>query len=112
MVRVPDVKAIATMRHINQVLNREVGGSTGTNLYAAFQIIADMRTRGETGSVVSMICDSGSRYKNTYYNDSWLSDNGLLDHQGMVKQQLVHFQQTGEWSAINEEPSLITMKEQ
>lgn len=99
MKKVPDVAAIATMHYINKVLNREVGGSTGTNLYAAFQVIAQMQEKGETGSVVSMICDSGSRYKNTYYNQDWLDDNGLLDGQETVQLQLQQFENTGIWSA-------------
>lgn len=97
MKKIQDVAAIATMHHINQVLNREVGGSTGTNLYAAFQIIAAMQEKGEEGSVVSMICDSGSRYKNTYYNNDWLQENGLLQGQEKVMQRLSKFQTHGIW---------------
>ena len=34
MMRVPDAASIATMRWVSRVLNRPVGGSTGTNLWA------------------------------------------------------------------------------
>ena len=32
---------------------------------------------GKTGSLVTLICDSGDRYANTYYSDEWLAANGL-----------------------------------
>ncbi len=89
MQKVPDAAAIATMQWINRVLNRRVGGSTGTNLFAALSLIQQMHQRGETGSVVSMICDAGDRYNNTYYNEAWLQDKGLLPdialYQGTVQ---------------------------
>ncbi len=98
MTKVPDTASIATMQQVNKTLNREVGASTGTNLYAAFALIAKMYERGETGSVVSMICDSGNRYKNTYYNPQWLAHKGLSGDQEKYQQQLQHFHQTGQWS--------------
>lgn len=100
MLKIDDVASIATMEHVNSVLNREVGGSTGTNLYAAFQVIARMQENGETGSVVSMICDSGNRYKNTYYNDTWLQDNQLTQGIDTVKTQLTEFQTTGKFAPL------------
>ncbi len=36
-----------------------------------------MRAEGETGSLVTLICDSGERYGNTYYSDDWLKANDL-----------------------------------
>lgn len=98
MKKVPDVSAIATMQHVNSILNREVGGSTGTNIYAAFQLIAQMSENHESGSVVSMICDSGSRYQNTYYDEQWLARNQLKDGLQEIREQLALFQTTGKWS--------------
>lgn len=99
MIKVPDTAAIATMQHVNTALNREVGGSTGTNIYAAFQLIAQMQQQGQTGSVVSMICDSGNRYRNTYYNEEWLSGKGLTSDIAWYHQQLNHFSATAQWLA-------------
>jgi cysteine synthase A len=39
--------------------------------------VAQMRATGQTGSVVSLICDGGERYAHTYYNDEWLAARGL-----------------------------------
>lgn len=77
VLRVPDGASIAAMRFGSDHLGQLVGGSTGTALWAAFQIIADMRANGEKGSVVSVICDHGERYLDTYYNDEWVADQGI-----------------------------------
>ena len=42
------------MRAGSAVLGRRVGGSTGTNLWGAFGLIAQMRAAGRTGSVVTL----------------------------------------------------------
>ena len=77
MIQVPDAGSLAAMRLLRAKTRYFAGGSTGTNLYAAFQIIAGMLQRRERGSIVTLICDSGERYANTYYNDDWLADQGL-----------------------------------
>jgi len=77
MLQVPDAASIATMRHVRKVTGRSVGGSTGTNVWGAFRLIAEMRERGERGSVVTLICDGGERYAGTYYSDAWVAAQGL-----------------------------------
>jgi cysteine synthase A len=77
MIQVPDAASIATMRLVRQRTGRSVGGSTGTNVWGAFQLIAEMLSRGERGSVVTLICDGGERYSGTYYSDAWVSGQGL-----------------------------------
>ena len=52
------------------------GGSTGTNLWGAVRLLAEMIAAGERGSVVSLICDDGRRYAQTYYDDGWLAQRG------------------------------------
>lgn len=77
MVRVPDVMSLAAVRLLRDLTGIHAGGSTGTNLVAAFRLIADMVAEGRTGSVVTLICDSGARYARTYYNDTWVRAQGL-----------------------------------
>ncbi|MFC4589693.1 L-cysteine desulfhydrase Cds1 [Sphaerisporangium corydalis] len=77
MIQVPDASSIAAMRWVREVTGRHVGGSTGTNVAAAVQIIGEMRDRGERGSVVTLICDGGDRYTRTYDDDTWLAAQGL-----------------------------------
>ncbi len=77
MIKVPDEASIATIHYLQKLLNRRCGGSTGTNVYASFQVMAEMHKKGQSGSVVSLLCDSGERYQHTYYNDEWLADNNF-----------------------------------
>ncbi|OUZ07846.1 cysteine synthase [Aeromicrobium sp. PE09-221] len=77
MMRVPDAASIATARWVSARLGRLVGGSTGTNVWAALQIAEQMRAAGETGSIVTLLCDGGERYTHTYFDDAWLLDRGL-----------------------------------
>ncbi len=77
MIQVPDSASIAALIYLESLINRKCGGSTGTNLYAALIIAAEMQARGERGSVVTMICDSGDRYLETLFDESWRSAHGL-----------------------------------
>jgi cysteine synthase A len=77
MIQVPDAASIATMRLVSERTGRSVGGSTGTNVWGALQIVAEMRASGEQGSIVTLICDGGERYAGTYYNDAWVEEQGL-----------------------------------
>lgn len=74
---IPDAASIATARWFEGIIGRKVGASTGTNLYAAFQLMRDMHTTGQMGSVATLLCDSGERYLDTYYNDAWLAEKGI-----------------------------------
>ena len=77
MLQVPDAASIATMRLVSARTGRRVGGSTGTNVWGAFLLVADMLSHAQRGSVVSLICDGGERYSNTYYSDAWVTAHGL-----------------------------------
>ena len=77
MMRVPDAAAVATIHWLEGVLARKCGGSTGTNLFGALTLAEEMMERGERGSIVTLICDPGERYLNTYYNPEWIREQGL-----------------------------------
>jgi cysteine synthase len=77
MLQVPDAASIATMRLVRARTRRNVGGSTGTNVWGSLLLIAEMLARDERGSVVTLICDGGERYAGTYYSDAWVADQGL-----------------------------------
>ena len=77
MEAVDDAASIGAMRALSARLGRRVGGSTGTNLWACATLIAEMAAAGETGSVVTLLCDGGERYAATYYDDAWLAAKGL-----------------------------------
>lgn len=75
MIKVPDAASIATIHWLEKVLGRKAGASTGTNLWGALQLAKKMRDNGETGSIVTLLCDSGERYLDTYYNCKWVEEN-------------------------------------
>lgn len=77
MARIPDAVSLAAMRVLSRHLGRRVGGSTGTNFVGVMIKADEMRRAGESGSIVSLICDAGERYANTYHSDEWLAENGL-----------------------------------
>ncbi|HTN55272.1 MAG TPA: PLP-dependent cysteine synthase family protein [Microbacterium sp.] len=95
MIQVPDAASVAAIRLLRERTLHWAGGSTGTNLYGAFQLIARMRAAGETGSVVTLICDSGVRYAQTYYSDDWVTAQGwdLTPH----RERMLTFLETGDW---------------
>lgn len=99
MLRVPDAASLATIHWLERVLGRRCGGSTGTNLYGAFQLVAEMAARGEAGAVVTLICDGGDRYADTYYNEQWLREQGSAI--APPTRQLERFWGTGEWEGSN-----------
>jgi cysteine synthase len=74
---VPDAASIAAARVLSRRIGRSCGGSTGTNLWAAAQLAAEMAKRGEQGSIVTLLCDSGERYRSTHQDDSWLAARGV-----------------------------------
>ncbi|ABM00030.1 PLP-dependent cysteine synthase family protein [Shewanella amazonensis] len=75
MLKVADVDSIATMYWLEALIGRKTGPSTGTNLYGALKLASQMKARGETGSIVTLICDPGERYLDTYYNSDWVSSH-------------------------------------
>ncbi|MGY1808084.1 PLP-dependent cysteine synthase family protein [Blastococcus sp. SYSU D00669] len=97
MICVPDAASIAAVRHLERVTGRRAGGSTGTNLWGAFGLVAEMLAAGRTGSVVTLLCDGGERYAHTYYSDDWLARQGLdlAPHAAALEV----FAATGEWPA-------------
>lgn len=75
MIEVKDAASFAAARWLSERLGRRVGPSTGTNMIGVLQIAGKMAERGESGSIVSLLCDPGERYLDTAYNDAWLDAN-------------------------------------
>lgn len=97
MERVPDAASVAAAHQVSRVLGRRVGPSTGTNVWGAFGLIAEMVAAGAGGSVVTLICDSGDRYADTYYDDDWLTAHDLVP--GRYAELLTAFERDCSWPA-------------
>jgi cysteine synthase A len=76
MARIPDAASLAAMRWCSEALGRLVGGSTGTAVWGALVLAGEMRRAGREGSIATLICDGGERYRETYYDDGWLASAG------------------------------------
>lgn len=77
VIEVSDAASIAAIHTLEQLIDRRCGGSTSTNLFAALRLMSEMHVAGEAGSVVTVICDSGERYLDTYYNPDWINAEQL-----------------------------------
>lgn len=94
MMQIPDAASIATIYWLEKILGRKTGASTGTNVYGALQLASQMKRNGETGSIVTLLCDSGDRYLDTYYNSDWVQSN--IGDLSPYLAKLEAFSQTGE----------------
>jgi cysteine synthase A len=95
MICVPDAASLAAMRHLERVTGRRAGASTGTNLWGALGLVAEMVAAGRGGSVVTLLCDGGERYAHTYYDDGWVAAQGL--ELALYAETLHHVTRTGQW---------------
>jgi len=95
MVVVPDVASIAAAHHVSAVLGRRVGPSTGTNVWGAFGLLAEMIEQKRSGSVVTLLADGGDRYMDTYFNAEWLTGQQLDPSESAA--MLLEFERTGRW---------------
>ena len=99
MLKVPDAASIAAMHFLEEIIGRQCGGSTGTNVYGAMQLLAEMARNGTKGSLVTLICDAGDRYVDTYYNAAWVREQGY-ELQPYLE-QLRHCYTTTEWPELS-----------
>ncbi|ARD22256.1 MULTISPECIES: PLP-dependent cysteine synthase family protein [Shewanella] len=93
MKKIPDAASLATMNWLAKLIGRKVGPSTGTNLYGILQLACEMKQRNQQGSLVTLLCDSGDRYLDTYYDPEWISKN--IGDTAFYDQQLTQFNHSG-----------------
>ena len=65
------------IRVIYQLLRKDglfMGGSVGINVAAALALAKQM---GPGHTIVTILCDGGTRYQSKLYNPKWLAENGL-----------------------------------
>jgi cysteine synthase len=73
-IRIDDQEAL---RVVYQLLRKDgifMGGSTGINVGAA---VALAKQLGPGHTIVTILCDSGSRYQSRIFNPEWLASKGL-----------------------------------
>ncbi|MBO2612273.1 MULTISPECIES: PLP-dependent cysteine synthase family protein [Shewanella] len=94
MLKIPDAASVATIHWLEQIIGRKTGASTGTNLYGALILAAEMKRDNRQGSIVTLICDPGERYLDTYYNPEWIAAN--IGDISQYQNKLKLFETTGE----------------
>ena len=79
-VRVSDRDAFAMARRLTREEGILAGGSCGTAMVAALEVVREMADTptGRDGVVVVLLPDSGRSYLSKIYNDEWMRANGLL----------------------------------
>lgn len=92
MIDVPDVASVSAMLTLSGLLGRKVGPSTGTNFVGMLVLAHEMRERGQQGSILSLLCDSGERYLPTYHDAQWVQDKfgDCTTAQEQLRQLLQH----------------------
>ena len=77
VIEVDDAASVAAMLQIEELLGFRYGGSSGTNVVACLQLAQRMREQGRSGSIVTLLCDRGARYRETLYDAGWLAERGV-----------------------------------
>jgi cysteine synthase A len=73
MMQVPDAASVAAILWLEERIGRKAGPSTGTNIWGALKVAQEMQAEGRRGSIVTLLCDSGQRYLDTYYSPDWVT---------------------------------------
>ena len=73
-VRVDDPEALRTIYHLLWQEGLFMGGSVGINVAAA---VETARRLGPGHRIVTVLCDSGDRYRTRLYDADWLAAKGL-----------------------------------
>ncbi len=72
--RIPDTEALGQVFDLLQHEGLSVGGSTGINVAAAVRVARDL---GPGHTIVTILCDGGSRYQSKLFNPEFLKSKGL-----------------------------------
>lgn len=46
-------------------------------MWGVARLVSEMEAKGEQGSIVTLLCDSGERYLSTIFADDWLAQRGI-----------------------------------
>jgi cysteine synthase A len=72
--RIPDAEALPIVFDLLQDEGLCMGGSTGVNIAGAIRMAREM---GPGHTIVTILCDYGSRYQSKLYNPTFLKEKGL-----------------------------------
>src|SRR5262249_56459403 len=104
---IPDSESIATARSLLVKAGILGGSSSGTLLAGALRYCREQKTPKR---VVTLVCDTGSRYLSKVYNDSWVVEQGLMDRQlhGDLRDLIARGAATGEAGTVGADGTPLT----
>jgi cysteine synthase A len=73
-IQIDDTEAVRVVYRLLREEGLFLGGSTGINVAAAVALAKQM---GPGHTIVTILCDSGSRYQSRLFNREWLESKGL-----------------------------------
>jgi len=83
-IQIADPEALQTIYDLLYQEGLFMGGSVGINVAAAVQLAKQW---GPGHTIVTVLCDSGSRYQSRIYNQAWLKEKGLWSDQLLAAKQ-------------------------
>ena len=104
---ISDQEAFNTKRELLKKEGIIAGSSTGTLLAAALRYC---REQTEPKRVLTLAADTGNKYLNKSFNDSWLADQGLLEREshGDLRDLIARPMDSGDVVTVTSEDNLIT----
>ena len=75
--QVDDDASCVGMQIASELLGRSVGISTGTHFIQVCRLASEMTAQGKSGSILTVICDSGDRYQTTFGDTQWRTAHGM-----------------------------------
>ena len=72
--RIPDSEALEQVFELVQYEGLCMGGSTGVNIAGAIRLAREL---GPGHTIVTILCDHGSRYQSKLFNPAFLAERGL-----------------------------------
>ncbi|MFL5296815.1 MAG: pyridoxal-phosphate dependent enzyme [Phenylobacterium sp.] len=104
---ISDAESIATARELLTRAGILAGSSSGTLLAAALRYC---REQTEPKRVVTLVCDTGSRYLSKVYNDSWVLEQGLAHRtlHGDLRDLIARAANAGDTVTVGPDDTLLT----
>jgi len=104
---ISDREAFQTQRALLRKEGIIAGSSTGTLLSAALRYCREQTTPKR---VLTLAADTGNKYLNKSFNDSWLADQGLLERtsHGDLRDLIARPMDSGDVVTVTSEDNLIT----
>ena len=104
---IPDSESVSTARMLLTKAGILGGSSSGTLLAGALRYCREQKAPKR---VVTLVCDTGSRYLSKVYNDSWVAEQGLAERpmHGDLRDLIARAANSGETVTVGPDDTLLT----